>query len=162
MPILPPETGADWIALTDEPIPGVAASEWATTPRSGAVVAFSGVVRDHAEGRDGVTAMTYEAYEGPAVQRLEEVAAESRRRWPDVERIAILHRLGELALGEASVLVVASSPHRDVAFEAARFAIDTLKASVPIWKKEHWADGDDWALGAHDVRAVASNSDGDR
>lgn len=159
MPILPPETGADWIALTEAPLHAAEAADWAVTARSGAAVTFSGVVRDHAEGREGVSGMTYEAYEGPALVRLGEIAAETRRRWPAVERLAVLHRLGELALGEASVVVVASSPHRDVAFEAARFAIDTLKESVPIWKKEHWADGDDWALGAHDVRAVGTPGD---
>ena len=159
MPILPPETGADWIALTEAPLPGDLAASWATTARSGAVVTFSGVVRDHAEGREGVRAMTYEAYEAPALDRLAEVAAEARRRWPAVERLALLHRIGRLELGEASVVVVASSPHRDVAFEAARFAIDTLKVSVPIWKKEHWSDGDDWALGANPVRSVSDGSE---
>ena len=129
-------------------------TKWATTARSGAVVVFSGVVRDHAEGRDDVYAMTYEAYEGPARERLQEIASETRRLWPDLERLAIAHRLGELQLGEASVIVVASSAHRDVAFDAARFAIDTLKLSVPIWKKEHFAGESAWALGAHSVRPV--------
>ncbi len=153
MPPSPP--GRDWIALTPDPLPLESAVGWATTPSSGAVVSFSGVVRDHAEGRHGVRAMTYEAYDEPATARLVELAATVRTRWPAVERLVLLHRIGELALSEASVLVVASSPHRDVAFEAARFAIDELKQTVPIWKKEHWADGDDWALGAHDVRSVA-------
>ena len=68
----------------------------------------------------------------------------------------MLHRTGALALSEASVAVVVSSPHRDVAFEAARFCIDTLKETVPIWKQEHWAEGSDWALGAHVIRPVAA------
>ena len=118
--------------------------------RSGAVVTFLGVVRDHSEGRDGVTGLTYEAYEEVAVRRMREIAAETRRRWPIVERIALLHRTGDLALSEASVVVVVSSPHRAEAFEAARFAIDTLKETVPIWKREHWAGGDDWATAAHE------------
>ncbi len=158
MPIEAPATGGDWIALTTDPLPEAQAARWAVTPRAGATVTFAGVVRDHAEGRDGVTSMTYEAYEGPARERLTEIAAEARRRWPSVERLALLHRLGPLALSEASVVVVASAPHRGDAFEAARFCIDTLKSAVPIWKQEHWDGGADWALGAHDIRAVGRDA----
>jgi molybdopterin synthase catalytic subunit len=132
-----------------------AALEWATTPGSGAVVTFSGVVRDHAEGRDGVRAMTYEAYDEPATRAMHEIVAELRRQWPDIERVAVLHRVGELALSETSVLVVVSAPHRRAAFEAALFAIDTLKESVPIWKQEHWSGGSDWAVEQHAIRPVA-------
>jgi molybdopterin synthase catalytic subunit len=146
----------DWIALTDAPLPAAEAAEWAVTPGAGGVVSFVGVVRDHAEGRDGVAAMTYEAYHEVATARLGEVAAEARRRWPAVERLALLHRVGRLELSEASVVVVVSAPHRAEAFEAARFCIDTLKQTVPIWKQEHWAGGDDWALGAHDIRPVVA------
>jgi len=145
----------DWVALTAAALPVTEATEWATTPRSGAVVTFLGVVRDHAEGRDGVTGLTYEAYEEVAVRRMHEIAADARRRWPDLERVALLHRTGDLGLSEASVAVVVSSPHRAEAFEAARFAIDTLKETVPIWKREHWAGGDDWATAAHDARSVS-------
>jgi molybdopterin synthase catalytic subunit len=148
----------DWVALTDEPLPSTAAVEWATVPSAGAVVTFAGVVRDHAEGRPGVVAMTYEAYEGPAVRALGDIATEIRRRWPDVARIALLHRVGELKLSEASVLVVVSAPHRGVAFEAAEFAIDTLKQSVPIWKQEHWAGGSDWAVEQHPIRPAISSA----
>ena len=98
--------------------------------------------------------LTYEAYEEEAVRRLAAVAARARRRWPVVERVALLHRIGDLALSEASVAVVVSSPHRAEAFEAARFCIDTLKETVPIWKREHWEDGSDWATRSHPVRTV--------
>ena len=84
------------------------------------------------------------------------MATETRRRWPAVERLALLHRVGDLAVREPSVVVVASAPHRGDAFDAARFAIDTLKETVPIWKREHWADGSDWATGAYPVRAVTA------
>ncbi|HEX5586049.1 MAG TPA: molybdenum cofactor biosynthesis protein MoaE [Acidimicrobiia bacterium] len=151
--VLPP-TGGDWIAITPEPLPVDAATSWATTPSSGAVVVFLGVVRDHSEGRDGVRGLTYEAYEAEAVGRLTAVAADTRRRWPVVERLALLHRVGDLALSEVSVAVVASSPHRPEAFEAARFCIDTLKETVPIWKREHWEGGSDWGQCAHDIRPV--------
>ncbi len=153
----PGEGARDWIALGADPLPVVEATEWATTPRSGAVVTFVGVVRDHAEGREGVTGLTYEAYDEVAVDRMVEIAAEARRRWPEVERLALLHRTGHLALSEASVAVVVSSPHRPDAFEAARFAIDTLKETVPIWKREHWAGGDDWGTCAHDARPVPAS-----
>jgi molybdopterin synthase catalytic subunit len=150
--------GDTWVGLDGSPLPIAEATEWATTPGSGAVVTFLGVVRDHAEGRSGVTGLTYEAYEQVAAQRMTEIAAEVRRQWPDVERVALLHRTGALTLSEASVAVVVSAPHRGDAFEAARFAIDTLKETVPIWKREHWAGGDDWSDAAHDVRPVAPAS----
>jgi len=151
--VQPPEHG-DWIAVVTEPLPVEAATVWATTPSSGAVVTFLGVVRDHSEGRDGVRGLTYEAYEEEAAGKLAAVAAEARVRWPDVERLALLHRLGDLLLSDASVAVVASSPHRADAFEAARFCIDTLKETVPIWKREHWEGGSDWATCSHEVRTV--------
>jgi molybdopterin synthase catalytic subunit len=143
------------VALLTEPLPVEAAQQWATVPSAGAVVSFLGVVRDHAEGRDGVRAMTYEAYEEPAVRAMREIVEEVRTQWPATERIALLHRVGELALSEASVAVVVSSAHREAAFEAARFAIDTLKECVPIWKQEHWSGGSDWAREQHAIRPVA-------
>ena len=155
--VQPPSAG-DWIAVGIEPLPIADATEWATTTAAGGVVVFLGVVRDHADGRHDVVALTYEAYEEQATRRLAEVAVEARHRWPVVERIALLHRLGELALSEVSVAVVVSCPHRAEAFDAARFCIDTLKATVPIWKREHWAEGSDWGTGAQPVRAVDTPS----
>ena len=106
--------------------------------------------------------MTYEAYEGPAVRALGEIAAEIRRRWPDVARVALLHRVGELQLSEASVVVVVSAPHRGAAFDAAEFAIDTLKESAPIWKQEHWSGGSDWAVEQHEIRSVGQSRRSER
>lgn len=154
--MLAPTDGDDWLAVTPSPLPVDAASSWAATPRSGAVVCFQGVVRDHADGRDGVRAMTYEAYEEPAVRVLGEIAGEARRRWPAVERVALLHRVGDLALSEVSVVVVVSAPHRPEAFDAARWCIDTLKEAAPIWKREHWAGGSDWGVDAQPLRPVPS------
>jgi molybdopterin synthase catalytic subunit len=150
----PPSDVRDWVVLTDAALPVDALNAWAATPRTGAVVCFVGVVRDHAEGREGVRAMTYEAYEGPARRVMTEIVAESRRRWPDLERVALLHRVGELTLSEPSVAVAVSSPHRDDAFDAARYCIDTLKSAAPIWKQEHWEAGSDWALGEQPIRPV--------
>ncbi|MEX2626430.1 MAG: molybdenum cofactor biosynthesis protein MoaE [Ilumatobacteraceae bacterium] len=144
----PPPDGDDWLGLTELVLPVGEAYEWAVRPDCGAVVLFSGTVRDHADGREGVTELTYEAYETQVVPRLRELAAETRVRWPTLGRLVLLHRTGRLEPGESSVIVVASAPHRAEAFEAARFAIDALKASVPIWKHEVWADGADWGTGA--------------
>ena len=135
---------ADRVELNDSPLNIGELYEWALTPECGAVVLFSGIVRDHAEGRSGVTALTYEAYREVAVQKMHEVVAEARRRFVTAGRIAVAHRLGELQLTESSVVVVVSAPHRPEAFDAARFCIDALKQSVPIWKKETWETGSDW------------------
>ncbi len=152
----PCPTSANWVALTTEALPTAEAAEWATVPETGAVVTFVGVVRDHAEGRPDVVGMTYEAYSGPAERALHDIADEIRTRWPDIARIALLHRVGELALSETSVVVVISAPHRGVAFDAAEFAIDTLKETVPIWKREHWSGGSDWAVEQHEIRSSVS------
>ena len=143
-----PQTGDDWLALTARELPVGAVYEWAVRDGCGAIVLFSGTVRDHAEGRDGVEHLTYEAYEEAVVPRFAEIAGEARGRWPQIGRIALLHRTGRVAVGESSVLAVVSAPHRPEAFEAARYAIDALKASVPIWKHETWRDGAAWGTGA--------------
>ncbi len=153
--LTPPEQ-PDWVALDSEPLPVDLAVAWASVPDAGAVVSFLGIVRDHAEGRSDVTGLTYEAYESEAERAMAEIVAQARGRWADLSRVAVLHRTGFLAVSEASVAVVVSSPHRGHAFAAAQFCIDTLKESVPIWKQEHWAGGADWGLGAHDVRSLSS------
>ena len=150
-----PIEGNDWLALTAEPLPVGACYEWVVQPSCGAVVLFSGTARDHAEGRTDVVELVYEAYDEHVLPRFAAIAAEMRRTWPTTGRVAILHRTGALALGESSVVVAVSAPHRAEAFEAARFGIDTLKATAPIWKQERWAQGSDWALGAHEVTDVA-------
>ena len=147
-------TGSDWVALGREPLPVDGATLWASVPDAGAVVTFIGIVRDHAEGRDGVTGLTYEAYESEAVRAMTDIVEAARTHWPDLARVAVLHRTGDLALTEVSVAVVVSSPHRADAFESARFCIDTLKETVPIWKREHWSAGDDWGLGAQELRTT--------
>jgi len=151
---LPPPTGETWIGLTSEPLPIGDLYEWTVTPSIGAVVLFSGTVRDHAEGRDGVTHLDYEAYETQVVPRFEAIAAEIRSAWPSVGRVAIVHRVGRLQLGESSVVVSVSSAHREAAFEAAKYGIDTLKTSAPIWKRESWETGSEWGLNAHPISPV--------
>lgn len=111
-------------------------------PESGAIVTFTGTVRDNARGK-GVTALDYEAYPPAAEKMLERIGEEIRERW-EIERVAIVHRYGLLRVGEASVVIAVASPHRDEAFAACRYAIERIKEIVPIWKKEHYSDGAVW------------------
>ena len=144
--MLTPPTGDTWTALTSDQLPVDSASSWAITPSSGAVVVFNGTSRDHSDGRPGVSLLEFEAYEEQVVPRLDALAADIRVRWPDVERIVMIHRVGPVPVTESAVVIAVSSPHRDVAFEAARHGIDTLKTTVPIWKKEDWDGGSSWGL----------------
>jgi molybdopterin synthase catalytic subunit len=112
----------------------------------GALALFVGVVRNENAGRS-VLHLEYEAYEEMAIAEMERIEAEARRLWP-VTDVRIVHRLGRMQIGDASVAVAVASPHRTEAFEACRFAIDTLKRTVPIWKKEFYADGAVWLEGS--------------
>jgi molybdopterin synthase catalytic subunit len=111
-------------------------------PGAGGVVSFIGNVRDHARGRS-IEYLEYEAYPEMAEREMQKIADEAASRWPGV-RIAIAHRVGCLQVGEAAVVIAAAAPHRAEAFEACRYAIDTLKQTVPIWKKEVATDGEYW------------------
>jgi molybdopterin synthase catalytic subunit len=149
-PLVAPN-GDTWLGLSSSPLPVAEAVAWAGRPDCGGVVLFSGTARDHAEGRPGVERLEYEAYESQVVPRLGEVAGEARERWPTVGRVALLHRTGVVEVGDSAVAVVVSAPHRAEAFEAARFCIDTLKRSVPIWKRETWSGGESWGLEAQHI-----------
>jgi molybdopterin synthase catalytic subunit len=117
-------------------------------PAAGGTCVFVGTVRDRSAAGDDVTALTYEAWDELAAQRLEEIAAQIHARWT-VCGVALLHATGTLAIGEVSVVVAVSAPHRAEAFDAARFGIEELKRDVPIWKKEALSTGDaDWVMGA--------------
>ena len=149
--VQPPADGDDWLGLTDAQLPIGAMYEWCVRHECGAVVLFSGTVRDHAEGRTDVQCLEYEAYDEMVVPKLAEIVLETRSRWPDLGRVALVHRVGRLELGESSVVAAVSSPHRPEAFAAARFAIDALKVSVPVWKREVWQDGSDWGTNAAEL-----------
>ena len=112
-------------------------------PGAGAVVLFSGVVRDQTGGRR-VKFLEYEAHAPMAVAKMREIAAAARERYSGIRRLAIVHRVGRLEIGESSVLIAVSTAHRGEGFDACRFAIDTLKETVPIWKKEFFEDGEVW------------------
>src|SRR5215470_10351019 len=111
----------------------------------GAIVTFDGFVRNESHGRRTLY-LDYEAYESMAVAKMREIATQARQRFA-IHRIAMAHRLGRLEIGETSVFIAVSAPHRAAAFDACRFAIDTLKRTVPIWKKEYFEDGSVWADG---------------
>jgi molybdopterin synthase catalytic subunit len=127
------------IRITTEPIDYHAVTEAVRRNDCGAVVTFLGAVREMTDGRQTI-ALDYEAYPGMAEKKMAEIEEETRSRWP-VGDMMMVHRLGHMDLGEISVAVAVSCPHRDQAFQACRYAIDRLKELVPIWKKENWSDG---------------------
>ncbi len=148
-PTLDPPTGDQWLGCTGAALdPGVA-STWVVQPGCGAVVTFTGTARDHAGERTGVHLLEYEAYEEHVVPVLARVADELRERVPDLGRVALWHRTGALQVTDVAVVVAVSTPHRDAAFDAARWAIDEVKATAPIWKREHWDGGTAWGRCDH-------------
>jgi molybdopterin synthase catalytic subunit len=139
-------TGMDIFEITREPIDKAGLEQRLLTGGAGAMVTFDGVVRDNSGGRRVVT-LQYEAYAPMAVKEMRRVSEEIRVRWPEVERIGMIHRFGELAVSESSIVIVVTSPHRRVAFEACQYAIDRVKQTVPVWKKEIFEDGEEWVEG---------------
>jgi molybdopterin synthase catalytic subunit len=135
------------VRVTPEPITAQEAVDFVGDAGSGGTCVFLGTVRDHSDAGD-VTGLTYEAWEELAVVRLGELADDMTARWP-VRKVALLHRTGTLAIGEVSVVVACSAPHRAEAFEACRHGIERLKEDAPIWKKESLASGDaHWVMGS--------------
>ena len=139
--------------VTCEPLDAQALADCVRRDESGAIALFYGVVRNHSEGRD-VERLEYEAHEAMALKQLREVAAETKLLFPQVSAVGAWHRIGRLEIGEASLLVAVSSPHRKEAFEACHWAVDRIKQVVPVWKKEHWAGGAAWVEG-HSVEPPA-------
>jgi MoaE-MoaD fusion protein len=137
--------GAAGTVLTREPIDSAKLVEQAKAAEDGAVVVFDGIVRNNSRGRRTLY-LEYEAYEEMALKQMRELAAQARERFA-IRHVTIVHRLGRIEIGETSVLIVVSAAHRAAAFEANRWLIDTLKQTVPIWKKEFFADGAVWAPG---------------
>ena len=127
------------IALTNEPLIAEDVLRRVASPRAGAVVLFLGTTRE-TTGDRRTTSLQYECYVEMAEKKLAELESQARQRWPLCECV-IVHRLGPVGIGEASVAIAVSTPHRRDAFEAGQWLIDTLKEVVPIWKQEHWADG---------------------
>jgi MoaE-MoaD fusion protein len=147
--LFPPVSGGsasdpvDVFAVVEHPLSPDDIAARVDDPAAGGVVIFSGVVRNETGGRP-VKFLEYEAHASMAEVKLREIGAAIRGRWPGVKRVAMLHRIGRLEIGEASVLIAVAAAHRGDAFEACRYAIDTLKRIVPVWKKEHFEDGEVW------------------
>jgi molybdopterin synthase catalytic subunit len=135
----------DRIELTREIIPNAAIASEVRADDDGAVATFDGCVRNHSHGRSTLY-LEYEAYESMALAKMREIARSVHESFA-INRVAIIHRLGHLEVGETSVFIAVSAAHRAAAFDACRYAIDTLKKTVPIWKKEFFADGAVWADG---------------
>ena len=128
--------------LTDDPIDSPALVQRTMRPSDGACIIFEGVVRNHHEGR-AVESIFYDAYRPMAEKEIERVIRGVESAWPDV-RVTVLHRLGQLGVGDVSITIVCTAPHRGDAYEASRAVIDRVKQTVPIWKKERGPHGEEW------------------
>lgn len=135
------------VSVGDDPIDVDALVAEVGRPDAGATVLFLGTVRDHSEGKTGVTHLSYEVFAEMVEPKIAEIVEEAATKWP-VLSVAVEHRSGDVGLGQPSVAVAISCAHRADAFEAARFVIDELKERAPIWKKEHWPGGAEWSKGS--------------
>jgi molybdopterin synthase catalytic subunit len=135
----------DIYQLVREPVDMATLARQVHTPEDGAVVTFDGFVRNESHNR-ATLYLEYEAYESMALTKMREIGMQLHEKYR-IHRVVMVHRLGRLEIGETSVFIAVSAPHRAAAFDACRFAIDTLKRTVPIWKKEYFADGAVWADG---------------
>jgi MoaE-MoaD fusion protein len=157
--LLPPVSGgsdANIFALTRDPIDAAALARRILKGEDGAIVTFEGVTRNNTKGR-ATRYLEYECYEPMAVKTMAEIGGELARSY-EISRIAMVHRLGRIEIGETSVVVIATSPHRRPAFEAALEGINKLKRLVPVWKKEYFADGEVWVDGEWDDSVVRVGS----
>lgn len=145
----------DIYQLVREPIDMTALARRVRAAEDGAIVIFDGFVRNQSHNRSTLC-LDYEAYESMAIAKMREIGAQLHEKFA-IHRVAMVHRLGRLEIGETSVFIAVSAPHRGAAFDACRFAIDTLKRTVPIWKKEYFADGAIWADGELPPAPVATS-----
>lgn len=143
--------------VVEGPIDHIELEDVVRTDADGAVIVFRGVARRFSRGRD-VVHLEYEAYPEMAEKVMAQIGDEIKTRWP-VSAVAMVHRTGVLEIGQASVIIAVSAPHRDEAFEAAQYAIDRLKEIVPIWKKEVWSDGSQWIGWEHEAHAASGAHD---
>ena len=144
--LFPPVSGGsevDTYQVVTSPLSPEAIAASVDHPGAGGIAIFSGVVRNQTDGR-AVKFLEYEAHAPMAEAKMREIGQTIRGRWPGVKRVAMLHRIGRLEIGESSVLIGVSAAHRGEAFAACQYAIDTLKSTVPVWKKEHFEDGEVW------------------
>lgn len=144
----------DWVAVTSASLSADSLTDWVSRPECGATVTFSGTVRNFSATHDDVRALEYETNPQWAEARIGDIVSSARAQWPTLGSIAVHHRIGRVELEEAAVVVAVSAPHRDEAFAAAQFCIDTLKESVPMWKLECWDGGSSWSVDTHPLRGV--------
>ncbi|PSF39274.1 molybdopterin synthase [Aphanothece hegewaldii CCALA 016] len=135
-----PTVSQDHFKISFAPLSLEEVYKLADDPANGAIIVMSGTVRNQTDGKP-VLYLEYQAYEPMAIEVFRTIATNLRQQWKDANQVVIHHRIGKLKIGEISVLVAVGCPHRGEAFEACRYAIDTLKHNVPIWKKEFWSDG---------------------
>ncbi len=165
--LIPPVSGGSMAAvardgahnsylITGDAIDVAAVLAAVTDPGAGGIALFIGTTRDENDGRR-VVRLEYEAYQDMAIREMTAIGTEMRQRWP-LLGVAMAHRIGVVPIAEASVAIAVSSPHRDEAFAACRHGIDRLKALVPIWKKEYYADGSRWIGSCHDDHSHASGA----
>jgi molybdopterin synthase catalytic subunit len=147
----------DWISISPAELSAGELTAWATRPECGAVVTFCGTVRNRSAERDDVEALEYETSVALAEARICEIVATARSRWPGLVAVAVHHRTGRVELGQDAVVVTISAPHRHEAFAAAQFCIDTLKESVPIYKRDIWPGGSAWS---NDARTIVDVPEG--
>jgi molybdopterin synthase catalytic subunit len=136
-----PTNSRDWIALQSEPIDAGAATNFISDAQAGGIALFLGTTRGETHPAGGaLIALDYQAYDAMALRQMQKLAVQARNKWP-IRKLALLHRTGRVEVGQPSVLIAVSTPHRAQAFDACRFLIDALKGEATIWKKEIWTDG---------------------
>lgn len=144
----------NWISVSPLELSAGDLTAWAVRPNCGAVVTFCGTARNNSADHDEIEALEYETSAALAEKSILEIITAARTRWPAIGAVAIHHRTGRVSLSELAVVVAVSSPHRQEAFDAAQFCIDTLKESVPMWKREIWRDGSAWSADTRTILAV--------
>ena len=144
----------DWVSVTATPLAADELSAWVSRPECGAIVTFSGIVRNSSTTGHDITSLEYETSPELAERRIHDIIGVTRSRWPHLGAVAVHHRIGHVDLGGIAVVVAVSSPHRQDAFEAAKFCIDAVKTAVPMWKREVWEGGSIWSEEASDIISV--------
>lgn len=154
MRVVNPLDRHDWITVSEAPLSAEQLASWATRPDCGAVVTFCGVARNSSTNGHLIQALEYDTSSELAEQRMQQVVTAARAKWPQLGAVVIHHRVGLVSIGEPAVVIVVSSAHRDAAYEASRYCIDTVKRFVPMWKREIWEGGSAWSEEAHELLRV--------
>lgn len=149
-----PADDREWVRITTAPLDVEGATQWVMRDTCGAVVTFCGTVRTSSSTGHEITALEYETSDDHAERRVRDVITDARRRWPEIDAVVVHHRTGRVELGDVTVVVAVSSPHRAEAFAAGQYCIDTVKATVPMWKREHWDGGSTWSQEATPIATI--------